>query len=217
MQALRERFPAARSVLEVGCGDGNVLAAIAAADRQRRVAGTEIHAAGLERAKARLPGAELARLDAFEIPYRDEFDVVCAFDVIEHVDDDQALLGRLHAACRSRGGILLTVPQHPWLWSGHDVAARHRRRYRRAELLAKLAAAGFVRPWSTSFVTLLLPLLYLSRRARPESQAPAHAELRVAPQLNAALGAVLSIERALIRAGVRWPVGGSLLAAAYKP
>lgn len=204
-------------MLEVGCGDGNVLSAIAAADWRRRVAGTEIHAAGLERARARLPGAELAQLDAFEIPYRDEFDVVCAFDVIEHVDDDQALLGRMHAACRSGGGILLTVPQHPWLWSGHDVAARHRRRYRRGELFAKLVAAGFVRPWSTSFVTLLLPVLYLARRVRPGSQAPAHAELRVAPAMNALLGAVLSLERALIRAGVRWPAGGSLLAAAYKP
>lgn len=204
-------------MLEVGCGDGNVLAAIAAADPRRRVAGTEVHAAGLERARARLPGAELVQLDALELPYRDEFEVVCAFDVIEHVEHDQALLARMYAACRPGGGILLTVPQHPWLWSGHDVAARHRRRYRRRELFAKLAAAGFVRPWSTSFVTLLLPLLYLSRRARPGAKAPAHAALRVAPPLNALLGGILSLERALIRAGVRWPVGGSLLAAAYKP
>lgn len=217
MWALRRSFPAARSLLEVGCGDGNVLAAIAAANPALRVVGAEMHLAGLERARARAPAAELVQMDALDIAYREEFDVVCAFDLIEHVERDQAVLERMHAACRRGGGVMVTVPQHPWLWSGRDIAARHRRRYTRGELLHKLAAAGFTRPWTTSFVTLLLPLLYASRRARREADVPANAELRVGPAVNAVLGAILGVERALIRLGVRWPAGGSLLAVAHKP
>jgi len=215
--ALRRHFPRAQSLLEIGCGTGSVLASIAEAAAVPRLAGSEAHAAALAFAARRAAGAELLQMDARRIPYREEFDVVGAFDVIEHIEDDAQVLREMFATCRRGGGVMVSVPQHPWLWSGRDVAARHRRRYTRSELLGKLAAAGFARPWTTSFVTLLLPLLYASRRARPGAAAPASAELQVAPALNAVLGAILDVERALIRLGVRWPMGGSLLAVAHKP
>jgi SAM-dependent methyltransferase len=174
--------------------------------------GTEYHAQGLEFAARRVPAARLMQMDARRIPFREEFDVVGAFDVIEHIEEDEEVLRGMHAACRPGGGVMITVPQHPWLWSARDEIAQHRRRYRRRELLAKLAAAGFRRPWATSFVSLLLPLMALSRRRKEVKSA----ELEVGRAANRLLGAVMGLERGLIRAGLPLPAGGSLLVVAHK-
>ncbi len=211
--ALARYFPAARSMLEVGCGTGFVLAGVAAARPTLRLTGSEAATEGLAFTAARVPGAALIQMDALGIPFREEFDVVAACDVIEHIEDDRAVLAELAAALAPGGGLLITVPQHPGLWSEFDVHAGHVRRYRAPELRERAAEAGFEIIRMTSFVTLLLPLMYLSRlaqRARKERYDPA-AELRLAPWLNRALEAVLGVERGLIRAGVHMPAGGSLL------
>lgn len=215
---LRRHFPRAQSLLEIGCGTGNVLAAIAQRTSLPRVAGSEVHAAGLAFAARRAARAELLQMDARRIPFRDEFDVVGAFDVIEHIAEDEQVLREMFAACRPGGGILLTVPQHEWLWSYRDEFARHRRRYDRQGLLGKLAAAGFERVWTTSFVTLLLPLMALSRRAQRRPEAfDLSREFDVGRAANRLLGAVMALERRLIFAGLSLPLGGSLLAIARKP
>ena len=216
--ALRRHFSQAKSLLEIGCGTGEVLAAIARTDSLRRLVGSEAHLAGLALAARRAPTAELLQSDARCIPFRDEFDVIGAFDVIEHVDEDEQILREMFAACRPGGGIVVTVPQHEWLWSYRDEFAGHQRRYRREDLLGKIAAAGFERPWSTSFVTLLLPVMALSRAGQkaPEGFA-ASGELQVGRVMNRILGAVMNAERRLIATGVSLPVGGSLLAIAHKP
>ncbi len=152
-------------------------------------------------------------MDARRIPFRDAFDVVGAFDVIEHMEEDDQALRQMFAACRSGGGIVLTVPQHAWLWSARDELAGHQRRYGRAELLRKLSAAGFERAWATSFVTLLLPLMALSRLQKHARES----EMRPGRVANAVLGAFMHLERGLIAAGLSLPAGGSLLAVAHKP
>ncbi|MGE5825498.1 MAG: class I SAM-dependent methyltransferase, partial [Bacteroidota bacterium] len=178
----------------------------------------EAHAAGLAFAARRAPTAELLQMDARRIPFRDEFDVIGAFDVIEHVGEDEQVLREVFAACRPGGGIIVTVPQHEWLWSYRDEFAGHQRRYRREGLLAKIAAAGFDRPWTTSFVTLLLPMMALSRaRQKAPERFAASGELQVGRVMNRILGAVMNVERRMIAAGVSLPVGGSLLAIARKP
>ncbi|MGH8746291.1 MAG: class I SAM-dependent methyltransferase, partial [Burkholderiales bacterium] len=139
-------------------------------------------------------------------------------DVIEHIDEDEQVLGEMFAACRPGGGVIVTVPQHRWLWSYRDEFARHRRRYHRVELLRKLVAAGFERAWSTSFVTLLLPLMALSRLRQKGSRGfDSCAELRLGRMTNKVLGTLMTVERGLIRAGVSFAAGGSLLAVAHRP
>lgn len=217
--ALRRYFAHAQSLLEIGCGTGFVMAGIAGAVPGIRIAASEAHVAGLGFAAQRVPGACLMQMDARAVPFAAEFDVVAAFDVIEHIEDDRAVLREMHRAARPGGGILLTVPQHPWLWSEFDVRARHVRRYTARELRGKVLAAGFEIVKMTSFVSLLLPLMLLSRlRARaPGPDYDALAELRIAGWRNAMLGGVLACERGLIRAGLAFPAGGSLLLVAYRP
>ena len=154
-------------------------------------------------------------MDAKRIPFRDHFDLIGAFDVIEHIEDDEAVLDEARRALRPMGGILLTVPQHRWLWSPVDVFAGHVRRYRRKELIAKLEAAGFEVLMATSFVTGLLPMMLLSRISK-QARATAEPELRAGAIQNLVGGTVAALELACIRIGLRFPAGGSLLVAARR-
>ena len=217
--AIGRYFPGARNLLEVGCGTGFVLAGIAAAFPALKLAASEAASAGLAFAAARAPGASLMQMDARRIPFRGEFDVVGAFDVIEHIEDDRTVLAELRAAAVPGGGVLITVPQHPALWSEYDVRAGHVRRYRARELSTRMVEAGLEIVRMTSFVTVLLPLMCLSRLAQraPGAGYDPLAELRIAPWLNRILEGALGAERALIKAGMDLPGGGSLLVVARRP
>jgi SAM-dependent methyltransferase len=218
--ALERHFPDAADLLEVGCGTGFVLRGFRDAFPDLRLVGGDYYAAGLPFARERLPGVELTQLDARELPFKDEFDVVGAFDVIEHISDDERVLSQIARALRPGGGLLLTVPQHPWLWSHADDRGMHKRRYRQAELVDKARSAGFEVVRVTSFVSLLLPAMAASRvldRRRDATDWDPMGEFKISPALNRTFGAVLDLERALIRAGVSLPVGGSLLLVARLP
>jgi SAM-dependent methyltransferase len=217
--AMGRFFPGARNFLEIGCGTGFVLSGIAKAFPALAVTGSEVATEGLGFAARRAPQATLIQMDARHIPFRGEFDVVGAFDVIEHIEDDRAVLGELYQSAVPGGGLLLTVPQHPSLWSEYDARARHVRRYRVAELCAKTAAAGFEIVKVTSFVTLLLPFMYASRllQRTPGKDYDPLADLKMPAWLNWPLEKALDLERLLIRAGMPLPAGGSLLLAARRP
>ncbi|MGB8432800.1 MAG: class I SAM-dependent methyltransferase, partial [Burkholderiales bacterium] len=104
--ALERFFPGARNMLEVGCGTGFVLAGIAQTRPRLRLTGSEAATEGLEFTAARVPSAALIQMDALSIPFREEFDVVAACDVIEHIEDDRAVLAELAAALTPGGGLL---------------------------------------------------------------------------------------------------------------
>jgi SAM-dependent methyltransferase len=215
--ALRRYFPAARNFLEIGCGTGFVLAGIQRAFPALALAGAEVFSEGLAHARGRAPGAALFQMDARQIPFEEEFDVIGAFDVLEHIEQDVAVLSEVFRAVRPGGGVMLTVPQHPFLWSRVDEHARHKRRYTRGELIDKVRRAGFEITRTTSFVSLLLPAMALSRvaggAARRSDPLP---ELGMSTRMNAVLARVLAVERTLIERGVSFPAGGSLLLVARK-
>lgn len=214
--ALRKAFPDATSLLEVGCGTGFVLAGLQVARPDLRLAGTELFVDGLDIARTRLnTSVELLQADARALPYQDEFDVVGAFDVLEHIADDGVALHELARTARPGGGVLLTVPQHPRLWSDEDELASHQRRYTRRGLERLLRSAGLRPVLVTSFVSLPLPALAASRLRRRDDRDVID-DLVPGRAVDSALRAALSLERIMLRAGVRLPVGGSLLAAARK-
>jgi SAM-dependent methyltransferase len=213
--AVNKYFPDARSFLEVGCGTGGVAAAIARANPSLRVTAVDTRLAGLAYAKRRAPDLDIIQCDARELPFDSEFDVGGAFDVIEHIDDDVSALAAVRDVVKPGGGILITVPQHPWLWSAVDEFSHHRRRYTRAELRAKLAEAGLEVIRMTSFVTTGLPILWVSRRI--PRRFDVQREFKISATANTVLGWLLGAEHSLIAAGASLPVGTSLLAVARRP
>lgn len=218
LDLLARHFPAAESFCEIGCGTGFVLTAIRARYPQLRLAASDIHVEALQFAAERLPGVPLFQADARYLPYDQEFDVIGAFDVLEHIEEDEHALRACRAALRPGGGLLLTVPQHRALWSPADDYAHHKRRYSRRELAKKLQSSGLRIQRLTSFVTSLLPLMALSRwqqRRRDDAYDPT-AEFRISAWMNAVLARVLDMERGAIRLGVTLPVGGSLVAVAVR-
>jgi len=213
--ALARYFPDARSFCEIGCGTGFVLAGLARHHPTLDLTGSVPYEEALGVAALRAPRARLCRAAIFDPIPTGPFDVVGCFDVLEHIPDDDRALEHLVRRVRPGGGLLLTVPQHPRLWSVADEIGHHQRRYRRNGLLGQLRAARLECHRATSFVTFLLPVLAWQRASPTREQALA--ELYPSAIANAVGRGLLRLERGLIACGVSFPWGGSLLVAARKP
>jgi SAM-dependent methyltransferase len=155
-------------------------------------------------------GIPVVRGDATRLPVGPlDLDLVVAFDVLEHLEDDAAAVTGIFRALRPGGTFLVAVPCDPRLWSAHDVAVGHVRRYTRPELLDLLTGAGLVVEDVRSWMVLLRPAVALRRRSSTGS------DLEQSPGwLNGLLFALVAAERWL-------PVGRlpgvSLLVRARKP
>ncbi|ANK88031.1 MULTISPECIES: class I SAM-dependent methyltransferase [unclassified Rhizobium] len=215
--------PSARSFIEVGCGSGNVVKALAESRRWDRILATEIHPSGLAFARSRMPAdVEFLQADGRNLPFDSTFDLAGAFDVLEHIAEDEAVLAGINRVLAPGGTLIATVPQHPFLWGPADEVAHHERRYRRGELEAKLRTAGFDIVFSTSYTAILLPLMILSRllakrnASGGDMRAIARKEFEISKALNGLLKRTLSLEVTLTERGLRWPVGGSRVVVARK-
>jgi SAM-dependent methyltransferase len=217
----RSHVPPRARYLEIGCGTGFVLRHMRRQFTQWTVSASELHFAGLLQASRRTPeGVRFMQLDATSLPFRAEFDLIGAFDVIEHIEEDEAVLREMHRALRPGGLVMLTVPQHMWLWSRYDEAGGHVRRYSRAGLRQRLRDAGFTIVREASFNSVLVPAMLLSRMisfGRRRADVDALQELRIPPLLNALLYWLLRAEVVVTTTlRVDWPVGGSRIVLARK-
>lgn len=222
---LRRFAPRDRPVklLEIGCGTGNVLSAL----RQLpnfELTGSEIYLNGLKHAQRRLPDVRFIQLDATDMPFRDEFDVVGAFDVLEHIPDDARVAQQTYAALRPGGLFVVTVPQYQWMWSDLDEIVKHQRRYSRRQLLNLLTGAGFEIQLCTSFVSTLFPAMaavrILSHRqpaAQRDTREAFDNQVRLSGPANTFCDAAMHIDEVLIRLGASLPFGGSLAVVARRP
>jgi SAM-dependent methyltransferase len=225
LRLMFERF-AARTrtldVLEVGCGTGNVLTTLREIPNLR-LTGSEIYLQGLRYARKRLPEVEFIQLDATDIPFHERFDVIGAFDVIEHIDADEQVMREAHGALRPDGLFIVTVPQYQWMWSHLDEVVHHKRRYGRGELLSKLRNAGFDVLYTTSFVTTLFPLMAAarlrdrSRQASSGTRADFEFHVDVPAPLNALFDWITRIDEVFLKVRLSLPFGGSLLVVARRP
>jgi len=168
----------------------------------------EYSADGAEVARER--GVSVARGDALRLPVRDESaDLAVCFDVLEHIEDDKTAAAEMFRALRPGGTVLIAVPADPNLWSAHDEAVSHVRRYTRAGLVSVMESAGFQIQRVGSWNVLLKPVAVWHRRRNKGSD---HQDLNGA--LNRALGAAIAMERYL-------PVGKlpgvSLMLRAHRP
>lgn len=209
---LRRYVPTGGKGLDCSCGTGMTLRRLPAYVQ----AGADLSSLALGHGKS--SGLQrLMRADLTHVPLSDgALDLVTCLDTLEHIDDDVAALAEIHRILKPGGHGLFTVPAHPFLFSAHDRALHHVRRYRRAEFKQKILAAGFKLRRFTYINSVLFPLVALVRLLRPDrGQAASDTQGVPFAPLNAALYLAFSAER-LPLAVMNLPVGVSLLALATR-
>lgn len=210
-------LPAEARVLDAGCGSGRTLQELV---DYGDVSGIELNTEAAELARGRALGdVEVGRLE--ELPWEDAtFDLITCLDVIEHVPDDTAALAELLRVCRPGGWLLVTVPAYQALWSRHDEANHHYRRYSRAALRAAAGAAGWQLQRMSSFNSLLLAPAAAVRLAqrRLGTHNGYTNDLDLGPAwLNDVLERPLALEASWLARGRTLPAGLSLLAVLRRP
>lgn len=160
--------------------------------------------------------------DATALPFREgSFDAVFMFDVLEHIDADDVVLGEIRRVLRPGGKLLLTVPAFMFLFGLQDVVSEHKRRYRRRPLEELMRGAGFEVGYATYFNTLLFPpiaALRLVRKVLPEKPSDGRSDFdfRLPRPVETLLEKLFSFERhAIDRASL--PFGVSILCSARRP
>lgn len=175
------------SALDIGAAGGGNTRVLQAAGWS--VAALEYGADGAEVAADR--GLPVLRADATALPVADgSLDLVVAFDVLEHILDDDSAVSEVARALRPGGRFLVAVPADPRLWSDHDVAVDHVRRYTRTTLREVLERGGFEVTSMTSWNVLLRPVVAVRRRSSSGSDLDT-----VHPVVNLGLRAIITLER----------------------
>ena len=203
---------------EIGCGTGAFLRSLSS-NSSLELLGSEIYLRGLRSAAKRTPNVEFIQLDATDIPFEAEFDAIGAFDVIEHIEDDVSVLRGIRRALRPGGYLILTVPQHQFLWSSIDEFVHHKRRYNKKELVEKFESVGLAVEYVTSFVFMLFPLMVISRFLKRKTEASAsnfEQQVRFSPFVNRVFDFFMRIDEVLIDQRWSLPWGGTLLAIVRK-
>jgi SAM-dependent methyltransferase len=207
-------LPAGARVLDAGCGSGRTLEELR---RFGEVSGIELSPDAAEVARGRGDfDVRIGRLE--ELPFEDaSFDLITCLDVIEHTPNDRLTLAELRRVSKPGGWLVVTVPAYQALWSRHDEANHHYRRYSRSTLRAPALSAGWRVERMTSFNSLLLAPAAAVRLAQRRRALPANGDytpdLNIGPAwLNGVLERPLQLEATWLSRGRRLPAGLSLLA-----
>ena len=213
----RVPLPARARILDAGCGSGRMLQELAG---YGAVSGIELDEDAAELAASRGHGeVRVGRLE--ELPWADRsFDLITSLDVVEHTPDDRRALVELRRVSKPGGWLLLTVPAYQSLWSLHDVANHHFRRYNRATLAHAALDAGWSLQRMSYFNSLpLAPAAVVrlaERRKRLDDGYKPHVDL--GPQwLNSVFDLPMRAEARWIGRGRSLPAGLSLLALLRNP
>jgi SAM-dependent methyltransferase len=162
---------------------------------------------------------EVINASITELPFEDNsFDLVCAFDVIEHVEDHVKATQEIRRVCTNQGHAIVTVPALMSLWSDHDVINHHVRRYKKQELKALFAPLKGETVKAIYFNSLLFPLIYVFRKLglnKNEDNAKSDFESSKSSLLNKVFYGLFSLERKILK-WVSFPIGVSILLAFRK-
>lgn len=203
-------------ILDVGCGTGINCCMLS---EFGEVHGVDMSEAALIFSRKRgVQNLQLASVEHLTFK-ANSFQLLTALDILEHTDDDIAVLAELYRVTSPGGKLVLTVPAYGFLWSEHDEALHHRRRYTSAELRNKLVLAGFEIERCSYFISFLFfPILLMRtlQNLRKSSVQPKTSHVLLPKWLNNLLIKVLDVERLLLRA-INLPLGVSIVCVAQKP
>ncbi|KUK68053.1 MAG: Methyltransferase type 11, partial [Methanocalculus sp. 52_23] len=160
-EVVQNHLPARSRLIEVGCGTGFVSRYLK--KMGYRVECGDLYLEGLQYCKERNAGEAYYQFNLYDPIFSEEYDACCAFDVLEHLDDDRLALDNMYAGLKPGGLLFLTVPACGMLWSHADEHAGHKRRYSSRNLESKVRSAGFDVIRLSYFMTFLFPIIALSR------------------------------------------------------
>jgi ubiquinone/menaquinone biosynthesis C-methylase UbiE len=198
-------------MLDLGCGTGVNLRSFTS---YGSTVGVDFSPAALAFCRTRVD-TRLVQADAQDLPFENaSFDVVCCLDVLEHIEDDSKAAREFFRVLVPRGLLVLTVPALQRLWSGHDEALGHKRRYDKRSLSLILNSNGFeVKTISYWNFSLLMPvaMVRLLKRLRKNNHAAASDPIGLPAPVNAILTFLLRFENSMILHGLNVPIGISLV------
>ena len=207
--ARKVKLPAQAKILEIGCGTGHNFETLA---RFGEIDALEVDDEARALASLRL-GREVGRAPLPDLPgiADGRYDLIALLDVLEHIEEDVASLASVKRKLAPGGRILLTVPANQWMWSAHDAAHHHHRRYSKSGLKRVIREAGLKIETISYFNSLLFPVAAAARivgklRGKGESDD----SMPPAP-VNAALKTIFGLERHLV-GRIPLPAGVSLVA-----
>lgn len=204
-------------ILDAGCGTGANLQLLL---KQSDAIGVDIAEEAIGFCLARgIPADRALVASLLELPFRDNFfDLNFSFDVICNIEDDESAFAEIGRVTKPGGRLIAQLPAYRFLWSAHDVAVGHKRRYTARDLVSRIERAGLAVERITYLNALLFPFQAFARLSRRAESANgnAHSDLRPLPRvLNSALARLFETE---MRAAphMQFPYGLSLLVVAKK-
>jgi SAM-dependent methyltransferase len=197
-------------VLDVGSADGP---SVGWMDGHHQRVAMDVYPRGLS------PGVGVCG-SALALPFAGEtFDVVAAFDVLEHCEPEHRAMSELTRVLRPGGRLLMSVPAYQWAWTDHDVQAGHHRRYTRSRLVTAVEQAGLTVRRATYAFSAVFPFFVaerVARRVRSRSSSRARALTPVSGPVDRLLMAMTGFDRWML-ARRDLVVGSSIFLAAVKP
>jgi SAM-dependent methyltransferase len=198
------------TILNVGCGTGGTIDMLEKFGKVDNVDASDDAIVFVKKLGYR----DVTKVGDIDLPFEDEtYDIVGAFDVLEHIEDHRSALAEWKRVLKDDGAIVITVPAYQWLWSGHDVSLHHQRRYNMKSLMTVAAEAG-LRPERKSYaISFSLPLVAGFRIASKILARKTGAETSYVPvpgAINKLFTAILKAE-ARMHNSVSLPAGTSVI------
>lgn len=202
-------------ILDAGCGLGETSKKFAVFGQ---VTGIDSAPEAIKLAKKNgLKKAKVMDLTNLSFP-ENSFEAVTAFDVLEHIENDQQAIRETFRVLKNKGIFLLTVPAYNWLWSEHDEALGHKRRYTKRQIEKKLKKSGFA-VFKSSYIisSFLLPIALFRfwRKISKQEKVPKTSYVVLPDFLNFFLAQILKLEGILVQA-INLPFGVSLICVVRK-
>jgi len=196
-----------KQILDIGCGTGINYKWL---KEWGKVTGVDSSQEALNYCLGQHAYDTLSRVNGINLGLTSQFDLVVAFDVLEHIESDETALQSWWQAIKPDGQLMITVPAYQWLWSAHDQALHHYRRYSVGELKAKLRKAGFAIQFISPFFWFTFPVVVLVRWFTKGTK-PKTSYISTTSRMDKSLINFSRIEADYLVSGGHFPWGSSIL------